>query len=183
MRLIEHAVSHIDDLAGRHIHEEEVRSVAHPLETGLRRRESERSPIGIKVSLRQEERRKYRANGPTPIGPAGRINEGREMNPVDRAPAVSEVRSNRTTGTWPHQSRGRRSMRPNDWWVGFSRRRWSLCLGQHWQGERKHRGNSHYAQHSNLSFFKLPIVPRRDYQTSPGHVTRSYRQKWSAARR
>jgi hypothetical protein len=47
-----------------------------------------------------------------------------------------------------------------------------LRRGERWHRERQHRGNSDYAQHSDLSIFELRrICRRRYYQDSRGGVT------------
>jgi hypothetical protein len=159
MRLIEHAVSHIHHLAGRDIHKQQVWSVAHPLVARRRRRQPETRPPGIKIIRCQKQRRQQRADGPTPIRPAVRINEGRDMDPVDRMPAVDELCSrrmrtaeSRNWGSMRHRPARWRSMRMRPVAAG---RRWSLSRRQCRQGERKHRGNSNCAQHSELRFLRL----------------------------
>ena len=72
---------------------QQIGSVAHPLRAGRRRLEPERGPIRIVVIRHQEQRRQDRADGPFPIGPAVRINERMDMDPVEIAAMESELRS------------------------------------------------------------------------------------------
>jgi hypothetical protein len=186
MRLIEHAVSHIDDLAGRYIYKEEVWSVSHPLEAGLRRRQSERGPIGIEISRHQEERREHRASDPTPIRPAGWINEGRKMNPADHVPVVGELYCTRTTWMRGYESRARGSTWRNEWPLpgprGARRRRRILRLGQRRNRQHNNRDKSKYTKHSGLSFFDLRRFHWcRDHQIVPNDITRRHCQGQRAA--
>jgi hypothetical protein len=54
----------------------------------------------------------------------------------------------------------------------------ALRRGERWHRERQHRGNSDYAQHSDLSIFELRRIRRRRYyQGSRGGVTRITRSE------
>jgi hypothetical protein len=89
--LVECAVDRIYDLAGAHVHEQQIRPIAHPLVAGRRRRQTERSPIGIVIIRNQEERREDCADDPTPVTPATRIEERRDVDALDVAPAIAEL--------------------------------------------------------------------------------------------
>ena len=103
MRLRERVVDRFHDLAGGDVHQQQVRSVAHPLESRRRRIEAKTSPVGIVVSRRQEERRQDRAGRPAPVFPAARIDERREMDAIERAAVPAELvsRNRQTAGTRP----------------------------------------------------------------------------------
>ncbi len=199
--LVERAVDHIDDLAGRYIDQQQVGSVSYPLEARVRRRQSESGPVGIVIGRRQEQRRQRRADGPTPVSPTVRINERRNVDPIDRAAALGERPSRAGAGMRTGETRawsnnrgprsrlravGRscsagRSGRPCRGF-GAAARRFPLLIvlgsRQSWRRERERRGNGEHAsndsQHADLSFAESKrrrICRRRAYQNVPGDVT------------
>jgi hypothetical protein len=101
--LVEDARHHFDDAAGGHIDEQQIRPVAHPLRAGRGWIETECRPIGIVVLRREEDRRQYRADGPRPIRPARRINEGRKTDRIEEVPVVAEL----LMSAWSHRAQTR----------------------------------------------------------------------------
>jgi hypothetical protein len=206
--LVERVVNDIHDLAGADVDQQQIRPIADPLKAGLRRRQSERSVIGIEIGRRQEDRRQYPADDPTLVGEAGRIDEGGEMDAIERPAMIIELRSAGTgpseswSRTWAAGTRAWTDARARAWswawrwsmrgnrWLATARsagRRLAVRLfgrGQCWRRQRKHRDNSNrasnYAQHSDLSFFGLLRIYRnRHYQIAPDHVTHHSRQHHS----
>lgn len=93
---VKDAVDGVRYRPGRHIHEQKVRTVTHPLESRRRRIEAERSPIGVVIGWREEQWWQDRTHGPAAVCPAIGIDKWCDVNPVDRASA----KSNRSWPDW-----------------------------------------------------------------------------------
>ncbi len=143
--LFERVVDRVGDRAGFDIHQQQVRSVAHPLEAGRRRIEAKRGPVGIIVSRRQEQRRQYGPDGPAPVAPAGRIKEGRKVDAIEGAAVPRELMAGKTGAAWVRAAKSRaartgmRSAGACMWpaWAGVrsGTRMWSARAGM-WAGTR-----------------------------------------------